>query len=67
MKFARRQVKFAPSLTAQVLKDLLWEELSKDVDRHMTMTHRPMEVDDYEEDEDEELGDDIEIEWDDEK
>ena len=49
------------------LKDLLWEELSKNVDRHMTMTHRPMEVDDYEEDEDEELGDDIEIEWDDEK
>ena len=49
------------------IKLVCWEELSKDVDRHMTMTHRPMEVDDYEEDEDEELGDDIEIEWDDEK
>lgn len=51
------------------LKDLIWNELSKDVDRHMTMTHRSMEVDDTEDDEDEEIeldGDDLELDWEDE-
>lgn len=53
------------------LKDLIWAELSKDVDRHMTLTHRPMEVDDDESDEDFDVemddADDIEIDWDDEE
>ncbi|MBR5971718.1 MAG: GTPase ObgE [Paludibacteraceae bacterium] len=53
------------------LKDLIWAELSKDVDRHMTLTHRPMEVDDDETDEDFDVemddADDIEIDWDDEE
>ena len=35
------------------LKDLIWSELSKDVDRHMTITHRPMEVKEYDYEEDE--------------
>lgn len=51
------------------LKDLIWNELSKDVDRHMTLTHRPMDLDDEDEfnDDDVEIieGDDIEVEWDD--
>jgi GTPase len=51
------------------LKDLIWNELSKDVDRHMTLTHRPMDLDDEDEfnDDDVEIieGDDIEMEWDD--
>lgn len=48
------------------LKDVIWEELSKDVDRHMTMTHRPMEVGGYDDDEEEfEIDeDDIEMDWD---
>lgn len=50
------------------LKDVIWEELSKDVDRHMTMTHRPMEVGGCDDDEEEfEIDeDDIEMDWDDE-
>ncbi len=47
------------------LKDLIWNELSKDVDRHMTMTHRPMDVDDDEDDVIEVDEDDIEVDWDD--
>ncbi len=53
------------------LKDLIWAELSKDVDRHMTLTHRPMEVGDDESDEELDVemddADDIEIDWDDEE
>lgn len=52
------------------LKDLIWNELSKDVDRHMTLTHRPMDLDeedDFNEDEIEIIeDDDIEMEWEDE-
>ena len=51
------------------LKDLIWNELSKDVDRHMTLTHRPMDLDDEDEFDDDDVeiieGDDIEKEWDD--
>lgn len=51
------------------LKDLIWNELSKDVDRHMTLTHRPMDLDDEDEFDDDDVeiieGDDIEMEWDD--
>mgnify|MGYP003292084488 CR=1 FL=1 len=50
------------------LKDLIWSELSKDVDRHMTITHRPMEVKEYDYEEDEIMEydeDDIEMEWED--
>ncbi len=50
------------------LKDLIWNELSKDVDRHMTITHRPMEVKGYDDEEDEIIEydeDDIEMEWED--
>ena len=50
------------------LKDLIWNELSKDVDRHMTITHRPMEVKGYDDEEDEIMEydeDDIEMEWED--
>jgi GTP-binding protein len=39
------------------LKDLLWEELSKDENRHMTITHRPMEINDDDEEEYEFLKD----------
>ena len=54
------------------LKDLIWNELSKDIDRHMTLTHRPMEIDsplddeeiDFIDDEDEEY--DIEVDWEEE-
>jgi GTP-binding protein len=46
------------------LKDLLWEELIKDENRHITITHRPMEINDYEDDEFELLEDD-EDDWDD--
>lgn len=53
------------------LKDLIWAELSKDVDRHMTLTHRPMEIGDDEPDEELDVemddADDIEIDWDDEE
>lgn len=53
------------------LKDLIWAELSKDVDRHMTLTHRPMEIGDDEPDEELDVEmddvDDIEIDWDDEE
>ncbi len=55
------------------LKDMIWTELSKDVDRHMTLTHRPMDVDVYDEEEDEEIeyvddeDYDIEIDWDEEE
>lgn len=53
------------------LKDLIWTELSKDVDRHMTLTHRPMEIGDDEPDEEFDVemddADDIEIDWDDEE
>lgn len=53
------------------LKDLIWTELSKDVDRHMTLTHRPMEIGDDEPDEELDVemddADDIEIDWDDEE
>lgn len=55
------------------LKDMIWAELSKDVDRHMTLTHRPMDVDVYDEEEDEEIeyvddeDYDIEIDWDEEE
>lgn len=50
------------------LKDLIWEELSKDVDRHMTLTHRPMEMDDSDDEEfDVDEVDDIEIDWEDEE
>lgn len=53
------------------LKDLIWAELSKDVDRHMTLTHRPMEIGDDEPDEEFDVemddADDIEIDWDDEE
>lgn len=53
------------------LKDLIWAELSKDVDRHMTLTHRPMEIGDDESDEELDVemddADDIEIDWDDEE
>ena len=51
------------------LKDLIWNELSKDVDRHMTLTHRPMDLDDEDEFDNDDVeiieGDDIEVEWDD--
>mgnify|MGYP002626305250 CR=1 FL=1 len=51
------------------LKDVIWAELSKDVDRHMTLTHRPMDVDDIQYDDDLEIDDaitdddEIEIDW----
>jgi len=47
------------------LKDILWEELSKDENRHATISHRPMDVRQIDEDDEEyELYDD-EIEWED--
>lgn len=42
------------------LKDMLWEELSKDENRHVTISHRPMDVK-FIEDNDE----DLEVEFDD--
>ena len=59
------------------LKDLLWTELSKDVDRHTTITHRPIDLssceddwDDVEEFDEEEfdyIDEDFEEDRDDEK
>lgn len=59
------------------LKDLLWTELSKDVDRHTTITHRPIDLSSYEDDwddveefDEEEfdyIDEDFEEDWDDEK
>jgi GTP-binding protein len=49
------------------LKDMIWAELSKDVDRHMTITHRPMEVKSFDDDDEilEYDEEDIEMEWED--
>lgn len=56
------------------LKDTIWNELSKDVDRHMTLTHRPMEFEEEEDEDDdvdyidgEECGSepDMEVDWED--
>lgn len=51
------------------LKDMIWNELSKDVDRHMTITHRPMEVKGSDNEDEEDVWeydeDDIEIDWED--
>ncbi|MEE1541472.1 MAG: GTPase ObgE [Paludibacteraceae bacterium] len=59
------------------LKDLLWTELSKDVDRHTTITHRPIDLSSYEDDwddveefDEEEfdyIDEDFEEDWDNEK
>jgi GTP-binding protein len=48
------------------LKDILWEELSKDENRHVTISHRPMNIASIEDDEDDdELYEEEEFDWED--
>jgi GTP-binding protein len=48
------------------LKDILWEELSKDENRHVTISHRPMDVSLIEAEEDDyELLEEDEFDWED--
>jgi len=48
------------------LKDVLWEELSKDENRHVTISHRPMNVALIEDDDDDDVFGDDEFDWEDE-
>jgi len=52
------------------LKDILWEELSKDENRHVTISHRPMNIsliedEDDDDDDENELSEDDEFDWED--
>ncbi len=47
------------------LKDILWEELSKDENRHVTISHRPMNIDLIDDDNDDEPYDDDDFDWED--
>jgi GTP-binding protein len=48
------------------LKDVLWEELGKDENRHVTISHRPVNVALLEDDEDDDVYEDDEFDWEDE-
>jgi GTP-binding protein len=48
------------------LKDILWEELNKDENRHVTVSHRPMNISSInEDDDDDELYEEEEFDWED--
>ncbi len=47
------------------LKDLIWEELNKERPYQVEITHRPMEIEQYESDDDEIPDEDLDADWDD--